>query len=265
MLNTAVKAARKAGDLQLRAARDLTRLTIENKGDPNNMDFVTDIDKACERAIVETLLMAYPDHTIMAEEGTPGLVTESDYKWIIDPIDGTHNFMHGVPHYCVSIALEHRGIITQAVIYDPSRNDLFTATRGAGAFVNNKRMRVSATKNTREAIVGTGTPFKDPALFDPYFEMFKSVMPVFSGMRRAGAAALDMAYVAAGWYDCFWELKLKPWDIAAGSLLILEAGGIITDLNGNEGYMDNGNVVCGNPKMFAELLKLINPHAKHVL
>ncbi len=257
LLNTAVKAARRAADIQTRAARNLDRVRVDSKGPK---DFVSDIDKASEAAIVEVLLEAYPDHTVVAEEGTTGGKADSEFRWIIDPLDGTHNFIHGVPHWNISIAMEFRGVLTHGLVYDPMRNDLFTATRGAGAFLNNKRIRVSSVRNASEALVATGFPFKDGAQFDRYMAMLRDVMPQFSGMRRAGAAALDLAYVAAGWYDCFWEMNLNAWDVGAGALLVLEAGGLVTDVYGEENYMKNGHIVAGNPRMFAELLKLLSPH-----
>ncbi len=257
-LNTAVKAARVAADIQTRAARRLPSIKVENKGPK---DFVSEVDKKSEEAICEVLLEAYPDHAITAEEGTTIGNDKGEFRWYIDPLDGTHNFIHGVPHWNISIACEHKGQIVHGVVFDPVRNDLFTASRGAGAFLNNRRMRVSAVRYTNEALVATGFPFKDGADFERYFSMLRDVMPQFSGMRRAGAAALDLAYVAAGWYDCFWEMSLNPWDIAAGALLVQEAGGLVTDIYGEENYLENGHVIAGNPRMFAELLKLLKPHA----
>jgi myo-inositol-1(or 4)-monophosphatase len=253
-LNTAVKAARLAADVQLRAYRNLSNLKVQNKGPK---DFVSEVDKKSEIIIIETLLEAYPDHAVVGEEGGAQGNANAEFRWIIDPLDGTHNFIHGVPHWNVSIACEHAGKVMHGVVYDPVRNDLFTATRGAGAFLNNKRVRVSEVRLASEALVATGFPFKDGADFERYFAMLRSVMPEFSGMRRAGAAALDLAYVAAGWYDCFWEMKLNAWDVAAGALLVQE----VTDIYGEENYMENGHIVAGNPRMFAELLKLLRPHA----
>ncbi len=257
-LNTAVKAARAAADLQLRASRNLPNLKVENKGPK---DFVSEVDKKSELIIIETLLDAYPDHAVIGEEGGAQGKANAEFRWIIDPLDGTHNYIHGVPHWNVSIACEHDGKIMHGVVYDPVRNDLFTATRGAGAFLNNKRMRVSNVRNADEALVATGFPFKDGTDFERYIGMLRDVMPAFSGMRRAGAAALDLAYVAAGWYDCFWEMNLNSWDVAAGGLLVQEAGGLVTDIYGEENYLVNGHVVAGNPRMFAELLRLLTRHA----
>ncbi|QDQ25115.1 inositol monophosphatase [Chitinimonas arctica] len=255
MLNTAIKAARRAASLIQRASSNIDHLRIETK-DHNN--FVTEVDRAAEAAIVQTLLDAYPGHAILAEEG--GAKGESEYTWIIDPLDGTTNFLHGVPQYCISIALEHRGQISQAVVYDPNHNDLFTATRGGGAFLNDRRIRVSKTKEMADGLIGTGFPYTTFGKLDMYVHMLKDVIQKSAGVRRPGAAALDLAYIACGRFDGFWELGLQPWDIAAGSLLVQEAGGLITDLDGETGYMESGNVVAGTPKVFAQLLQTLQAH-----
>ena len=216
-LSIAVKAARRAGNVINRGARDLDLLTVTSKGPK---DFVSEIDREAERQIVETLLTAYPDHAILAEEGTAkGANADAENVWIIDPLDGTTNFLHGFPQYCVSIALAHRGQVTQGVIYDPCRNDLFTATRGRGAFLNDRRIRVSRRTHLRDCLIGTGFPFRDGSYLDTYLKMMKTMIESTAGLRRPGAAALDLAYVAAGFYDGFWEVGLNPWDVAAGSLL----------------------------------------------
>jgi myo-inositol-1(or 4)-monophosphatase len=216
------------------------------------------VDREAEQAIISTLHEAYPGHAILAEEsGASGV---SEYQWIIDPLDGTTNYLHGFPQYCVSIALEHRNIVTQAVIYDPARNDLFTASRGRGAYLNETRIRVSKRAQMKLGLVGTGFPFKEVAHIDAYMAMLRDVMTAASGVRRAGSAALDLAYVAAGRLDAFWEIGLAPWDVAAGSLLITEAGGYVGDLEGNDGYLHSGAIVAANPKLFVEMLKLIAPH-----
>jgi myo-inositol-1(or 4)-monophosphatase len=257
MLTTAVKAARRAGNIINRGARDLDLLTVTAKGPK---DFVSEIDHAAEAAIVETLLSAYPDHAVLAEEGTrKGANPNADYVWIIDPLDGTTNFLHGFPQYCVSIALAHRDVIQQGVIYDPVRNDLFTATRGRGAFLNDRRMRVSRRTHLRDCLVGTGFPFRDGSYLDTYLQMMKTMITHTAGLRRPGAAALDLAYVAAGFYDGFWEVGLNPWDVAAGSLLVLEAGGLIGDLAGNENYLHGGQVIAANPKVFAQIVATLAP------
>jgi len=238
MLTTAVKAARRAGNIINRGARDLDLLTVSTKGPK---DFVSEIDRAAEQAIVDTLLGTYPDHAILAEEGTArGENPSAEHVWIIDPLDGTTNFLHGFPQYCVSIALAHRGVVTQGVIYDPVRNDLFTGSRGRGAYLNDRRIRVSKRHHLRECLIGTGFPFRDGSYLDTYLEMMRAMIQHTAGIRRPGAAALDLAYVAAGFYDGFWEIGLNPWDVAAGSLLVLEAGGLIGNLAGEGDYLMGG-------------------------
>jgi myo-inositol-1(or 4)-monophosphatase len=255
MLNIAVKAARRAGNIINRATRNLDLVAFKEKA---ANDFVTEVDGEAERAIIRTLHDAYPGHAILAEES--GASGESEYQWIIDPLDGTTNFLHGFPQYCVAIALRHRGVVTQAVVYDPSRNDLFTSSRGRGAFLNDQRIRVSKRTQLRSSLIGTGFPFRQFEHVDVYLAILRDMMAGAAGVRRAGSAALDLAYVAAGRLDGFWELGLAPWDIAAGSLLISEAGGLIGDLTGESAYLETGNVVAGSPKVFVELLKAIEPH-----
>jgi len=257
MLTTAVKAARRAGNIINRGARDLDLLTVTAKGPK---DFVSEIDRAAEAAIVETIHASYPDHAILAEEGTgrDGNVG-SEYLWIIDPLDGTTNFLHGFPQYCVSIALAHRNVVQQGVIYDPVRNDLFTATRGRGAFLNDRRIRVSKRTHLRDALIGTGFPFRDGSYLDTYLAMMKTMITETAGLRRPGAAALDLAYVAAGSYDGFFEVGLNPWDVAAGSLLVLEAGGLIGDLSGEGNYLYGSQVIAASPKIFAQMVTLLTP------
>jgi myo-inositol-1(or 4)-monophosphatase len=255
MLNTAVKAARRAGSVINRATRNLDIVASKEKA---ANDYVSEVDQEAEQTIIRTLLEAYPEHSILAEES--GASGRSEYQWIIDPLDGTTNFLHGFPQYAVSIALSHRGIVSQAVIYDPSRNDLFTATRGRGAYLNETRLRVSKRAGLKNSLIGTGFPFRQFEHIDAYLAMFRAMTQNTAGVRRPGAAALDLAYVAAGRLDGFWELGLSPWDMAAGSLLITEAGGLVGDLEGNEHYMTSGNIVAGTPKVFGELLRLIAPH-----
>lgn len=255
MLNIAVKAARRAGSIINRATRNLDIVVVKEKV---ANDYVSEVDHEAEQSIIKTLLDAYPDHSILAEES--GAAGKSEYQWIIDPLDGTTNFLHGFPQYSVSIALMHKGMVTQAVVYDPSRNDLFTATRGRGAMLNDTRLRVSKRAQLKSSLVGTGFPFRQLEHIDPYLAMLREMMKSTSGVRRPGAAALDLAYVAAGRLDGFWELGLSPWDMAAGALLITEAGGLVGDLEGNEGYLKSGNIVAGNPKVFAQLIQLLSPH-----
>jgi len=255
MLNIAVKAARRAGSIINRASLNLDILTVRHK---TFNDLVSEVDRAAEQAIIEVLKDAYPEHAILAEEsGTQG---DSEYLWIIDPLDGTTNFLHGFPQYAVSIALMHKRVLTQAVVYDPGRNELFTATRGRGAYLNDRRLRVSKRIRLTGALIGTGFPFRELKHLDAYMDMFSDIVKNTAGVRRAGAASLDLAYVAAGRLDGFWEIGLSPWDIAAGNLLIQEAGGLIGDFEGNDGYLKSGNVVGGNPKIFAQLIKMLAPH-----
>ena len=261
MLNTAIKAARRGAAVINRASFDLDRIKVTDKG---HNDFVTEVDRAAEQAIVEILLNAYPDHAILAEESgaSSNLHDESENVWIIDPLDGTTNFIHGFPQYCVSIALQQRGQITQAVVYDPTRNDLFTATKGAGAYLNEKRIRVGKRDRLSEALIGTGFPFRDMQQLDAYIDMFKVIVKNSAGLRRPGSAALDLAYIAAGRFDGFFEKGLKPWDLAAGSLLVTEAGGIMGDFQGESDYLYKGDVIAGSPKIFAQMVALLGPLAK---
>ena len=255
MLVAAVKAARRAGGIINRGTRNLDIVAVKEKA---ANDFVSEIDREAEEAIIRTLREAYPDHSILAEES--GASGKSEYRWIIDPLDGTTNFLHGFPQYAVSIALMHKEVVTQAVIYDPARNDLFTASRGRGAFLNDQRMRVGK-RSLKLGLIGTGLPFKEqPAHLDAYLAMLRDVMKNSAGVRRAGSATLDLAYVAAGRLDGFWEIGLSAWDIAAGALMVTEAGGLVGDLEGEAGYLKSGNVLAGNPRLFSELLRMISPH-----
>jgi myo-inositol-1(or 4)-monophosphatase len=254
-LNIAVKAARRAGGIINRAARDVEQIKVSAKRDK---DFVTEVDKAAEAAIIEVLKEAYPDHAILAEEsGTSGT---SETVWIIDPLDGTTNFIHGFPQYAISIAQRHKGVLQHAVIYDPNRNELFTASKGAGAYLNERRIRVSRRSKLNEALIGTGFPFRYFEHVDAYLGIFRDMIHKTAGVRRPGAAALDLAWVAAGRIDGFWELGLSPWDMAAGALLITEAGGLVGDLSGEANYLETGNIVGGNPRVFVQLLQIIAPH-----
>jgi myo-inositol-1(or 4)-monophosphatase len=260
MLNIAVKAARAAGAIINRAALDLDLLQVSTKG-PN--DFVSEVDQAAERAIIEVLLAAYPGHGILAEEsGREHGARHSEYVWIIDPLDGTTNFLHGFPVYAVSIALAHRGQVQQAVVYDPSRNDLFYASKGRGAFLNDRRIRVSKRTRMSEALIGTGFPFRKGDNFKRYVKMFEEVMQHCAGLRRPGAAALDLCYVAAGYYDGFFETGLNPWDIAAGSLMITEAGGLIGNFTGEADYLYQREVVAGTPKIYGQLVQMLSPYTR---
>ena len=258
MLNTAVKAARRAGGIINRASQNLDLLHVSRK---SHSDFVSEVDSNAEEAIIKVLLEAYPKHSILAEEsGATGDQDEPEYQWIIDPLDGTTNFLHGFPQYSVSIALKHRGVLTQAVVYDPTGNELFTASRGRGAYLNDHRLRVSKRNQLSDCLIGTGIPFRELTHMDSYLSILKDIIPRVAGIRRPGSAALDLAYVAAGRYDGFWEIGLAPWDMAAGCLLITEAGGLVSDLEGNETYLESGNIIAGNPKIFGQLLQVIAPH-----
>jgi myo-inositol-1(or 4)-monophosphatase len=257
-LNIAIKAARRAGQIINRASLDIDKLKVSVK---QQSDFVTEVDRAAETAIIEVLREAYPNYGILAEEsGLAGTPADSEFQWIIDPLDGTTNFIHGLPQYAISIGLAKNGVMTQGVVYDPNRNELFTASKGGGAFLNEKRIRVASRTRLDEALIGTGFPYRVFEHVDAYLAIFKDMAQKTAGMRRPGAAALDLAWVACGRMDGFWELGLSPWDIAAGSLLITESGGIVGDFAGESDYMKTGNVVGGNPKIFSQLLQIIAPH-----
>ena len=257
MLTIAVRAARAAGDIIVRAMDRVDLLNITPKG---RNDFVSDVDRQAEREIVSILQRAYPDHAVLGEEDGFQGAARSDYVWVIDPLDGTTNFLHGFPQFAVSIALFYRGRVERGVVYDPVRQELFTAVRGAGATLNNRRLRVTKQKGMIGALLGTGIPFKDQSYLDAYLGMLKSLLKDAAGIRRAGSAALDLAYVAAGRFDGFWEIGLMKWDMAAGVLLVQEAGGIVTDLEGRDNYFETGSVVCANPKLHQSMLELIEPH-----
>ena len=260
MLNIAIKAARSAGSIINRAALDLEAVKVGSKG-PN--DFVSDVDRKAEEIIIQTLLEAYPGHGILAEEsGREHGAKNSEYVWIIDPLDGTTNFLHGFPVYAVSIALAFRGQVQQAVVFDPTRNDLFFASKGRGAFLNDRRLRVSRRLRISDSLIGTGFPFRKGDNFKRYVKMFEEVMQSCAGLRRPGAAALDLCYVAAGYYDGFFETGLNPWDVAAGSLMITEAGGLIGNFTGESDYLYQREVVAGNPKIYGQLVQILAPYSR---
>ncbi|HEX9396443.1 MAG TPA: inositol monophosphatase family protein [Burkholderiales bacterium] len=252
MLNIAVRAARRAGSIMNRAALGGG---IEVRAKRAN-DFVTQIDRAAEEAIIEVVRKAYPDHGFLAEE-SGAQAADAEYVWVIDPLDGTTNFIHGFPQYCVSIGVQHRGAAAHAVIYDPLKNELFTASKGRGAFLNDRRIRVSKCARLGEALVGTGFPFKELSRIDLYTKQLVEMMKSSSGVRRAGAAALDLAYVACGRLDAFWEMGLSPWDMAAGALLVQESGGLVGDLQGEQTYLQSGDIAAGTPKIFTALLEAL--------
>ena len=260
MINVAVKAARAAGAIINRAALDVESVRVSQK---QVNDFVTEVDQAAEVAIIETLLAAYPGHGIWAEEsGRTHGAQDSDYVWIIDPLDGTTNFIHGLPVYCVSIGLAVKGKVEQAVIYDPTRNDLFTATRGRGAFLNDRRIRVSKRVRLQECLISTGFPFRQGDDFNTYLRMMGDVMQRTAGLRRPGAAALDLAYVAAGFTDGFFETGLQPWDVAAGSLLVTEAGGLVGNFTGEADFLEQKECLAGTPRSYGQLVALLGKYSK---
>ena len=260
MVNVAVKAARAAGAIINRAALDVESVRVSQK---QVNDFVTEVDQASEQVIIETLLGAYPGHAIWAEEsGRTHGAQDSDFVWIIDPLDGTTNFIHGLPIYCVSIALAFKGKVEQAVIYDPSRNDLFTATKGRGAYMNNRRLRVAKRIRLQECLISTGFPFRKDDDFNTYLRMMGDMMQRSAGLRRPGAAALDLAYVAAGFTDGFFETGLQPWDVAAGSLLITEAGGLVGNLSGDSNFLEQKECLAANPKIYGQMVAILGKYSK---
>ena len=254
MLNIALKAARAACTIMNRASDNLSSLEVHKKA---HHDYVSEVDMACERTIINILREAYPTHQILAEETGVTGPEKSAFQWIIDPLDGTTNFLHGFPQYAVSIALKRENEVIEAVVADPVANEVFTATRGVGAFVNGRRLRVSKRSQMAEALVGTGFPFRRTDDYDAFLKVFKEIAQSTSGLRRAGAASLDLAYVAAGRLDAFWEANLKSWDMAAGSLLVLEAGGLVTDFKGESDYLEKGQIIAGTPKIFGQLLPMV--------
>jgi myo-inositol-1(or 4)-monophosphatase len=261
MLNVAIKAARLAGTIINRAALDVESVRVSAK---QTNDFVTEVDHAAEAAIIDTLLTAYPDHAIWAEESgkREGKHGGADHVWIIDPLDGTTNFIHGFPVYCVSIALMVGNKLEQAVIYDPSRNDLFCATRGRGAYMNDRRIRVAKRIAMRECLFSTGFPFRPGDAFQTYMQMLGDVMPKCAGVRRPGSAALDLAYVAAGFTDGFFEMGLSPWDVAAGALLVTEAGGLVGNFTGEANFLEQKECLAANPKIYGQLVSTIGKYSK---
>jgi myo-inositol-1(or 4)-monophosphatase len=260
LLNIAVRAARRAGEIIVRSLVRLESLEVTSKG---RNDYVTEIDRASEREIIDIVHKHYPEHAILAEES--GRSGENETIWIIDPLDGTTNFLHGFPVFAVSIAVEQRGRLEIAVIYDPMRQEIFTATRGAGAHLENRRMRVSKQRTLDGALLATGFPFGHKEHYaDTYYAMLRTLASQTAGIRRPGSAALDLAYVAAGRVDGFWELGLKPWDTAAGTLLIQEAGGRVGTLSGGE-YRLGAHIVAGAPKVYEAMIEALSPHVPEAL
>jgi myo-inositol-1(or 4)-monophosphatase len=260
MLNIAIKAARVASKVMLHNIERLDQLDIEQKG---RADFVSEVDRQAEEIIINTIHSAYPDHGILAEEsGISGDIDKSEHEWIIDPLDGTTNFLHGLPVYAVSIGLRVKGVLQTAVVYDPSRDELFSASKGKGAHLNDRRIRVSDTRTLSNALLATGFPYNEMKYLEPWLGSFKALVPHVAGIRRAGSAALDLAQVACGRYDGFWEFGLNPWDMAAGILLIQEAGGFSSDMKGRQDMLETGHIIAGNPKLFGKLQTLVKEHAK---
>ena len=260
MLNIAIRAARRAGSIISRSVEHVDALKITSKA---RNDFVTDVDRLAEQEIIEVIRKAYPDHAILAEES--GRTQGNDYQWIIDPLDGTTNFLHGFPQFAVSIALEEKGRLEVAVVYDPIREELFTAARGSGAQLNDRRIRVTKRDGLEGALLGTGFPFRMHEHMDSYLATFKALFPHIADVRRPGSAALDLAYVAAGRLDGFWEIGLNSWDMAAGALLIQEAGGSVCDFKGGKDYLNNGNIIGGNLKVMEAIQKTVWPHLSEPL
>jgi myo-inositol-1(or 4)-monophosphatase len=255
MVTIAIRAAREAGRVITRNFNRVDRLTIADKG---RNDFVTEVDRNAEAAIIEVLREKYPHHAILAEES--GAHTGNEFEWVIDPLDGTTNFLHGLPQFAVSIALKVKGRLEIAVVYDPISEEMFTASRGEGALLNDHKIRVGNRKNLDGALLGTGLPYRDFRFMDNYLGMLKDLAQDTAGIRRPGSAALDFAYVACGRTDGFWELGLKEWDFAAGALLVREAGGMVTDIAGGERFLETGNVIAGGLKVHNAMLRRIRPH-----
>jgi myo-inositol-1(or 4)-monophosphatase len=256
-MTIAKRAAFDAGRVLLRHFERLDRLTVNTK---RNKDFVSDADIEAETEIIRTLRKVYPNHAILAEESGAQAGADEDCQWIIDPLDGTTNFLHGLPHFAVSIAFRERGRLEVGVVYDPIRQEMFATSRGSGAHLNDRRIRVRPVASLEAALLGTGFPIRHPPHIPAYLNMFGSLFGRVAELRRAGSAALDLAYVASGRLDGFWELGLNAWDMAAGALLVQEAGGLVGDFGGGNEYLKTGNVVAGNPKIFKALLQAIQPH-----
>lgn len=255
-LNIATSAARNAARVLLRMLNQADRLSVREK---QNNDFVTEADRAAERAIIETIHKAYPDHAFVAEES--GALGEGEVRWIIDPLDGTKNYIHDYPHFSISIAQQINGRTELGLVYDPIREELFTAVRGRGAFLNDRRIRISDRRSLSGAVLATGFPFRNKSLLPGYLELFAALFERAHDVRRAGSAALDLAYTACGRVDGFWELGLGSWDMAAGALLVEEAGGMCTDFAGGSDYLASGNIVAANIKVAAALQAQIRAHA----
>lgn len=256
-INIAINAARRAASVITRGLNHLDSLRIATKG---RNDFVSEVDQKAEEVIISTLRRSFPNDAILAEEsGDRESSDGSEYQWIIDPLDGTTNFLHGFPQFSISIARSYRGQLQHGLVFDPLRDEMFTASRGRGAQLNQSRIRVSGTIDLEHSLLGTGFPYRENDDVDGYLAMFKEMMTRTQGIRRPGSAALDLAYVAAGRLDGFWESNLQPWDMAAGCLLIREAGGLVGDFAGGENHLKSGNIIAANPKLFARMQKTLAP------
>lgn len=256
MLNIALRAARSAGEKIVRASDRMDLVKVDEKG---VNDFVTDVDRMAEQEVMAIIGKAYPEHGFLGEE-SGSTRPDSEHIWIIDPLDGTTNFIRGIPHYAVSVGCLHKGKLEHAVVYNPVTREEFTASRGHGAALNGRRIRVTSRTTLDGALVGTGIPFRHhrEEMLPGYLKTLGELASRTAGIRRPGSAALDLAYVAAGRYDAFWEMGLKPWDMAAGALLVIEAGGLVSDFDGGNNFLENGNIVCGNPKCFKHVLQIVN-------
>jgi myo-inositol-1(or 4)-monophosphatase len=254
-ITIAIRAARQAGNVIMRSFGRIDTLTVAEK---QANDFVSEVDRNAESAIIDVIRKAYPTHAILAEES--GVHGKDVNQWVIDPLDGTTNYLHGFPQFAVSIALLHRGRLENAVVYDPVRDEMFTASRGAGALLNDRRLRVTDQKGLKGALLGTGIPFRDQRYMDAYLEMLKALSRDSAGIRRPGSAALDFAYVASGRLDGFWELGLSVWDFAAGALLVQEAGGVVSDIRGGSQHLASGNVICAGVRLHRAMVSAIADH-----
>ena len=259
ILNTAFKAARKAGDMMIRASNNLSAIKVDSKA---FNDFVSDIDRMSESILIEALKEAYPQHKITTEESGSHGKARAEYEWIIDPLDGTTNYLHGHPQFAISMALLHKGVLQEALVYAPERNDLYLASRGKGALLNDRRIRVSNRIELNQCLIGTGFPVVDQSMMDTYIAILKDFLSKTAGARREGAASLDLCALATGRFDGFFEFNLKPWDIAAGALIAKEAGAIVTDMQGEQNWLDSGDIVAANPKILAQMLQIIGTHLK---
>ncbi|MEM6573798.1 MAG: inositol monophosphatase family protein [Pseudomonadota bacterium] len=255
-INIAIRGARAAARVLIRMLNRSEALSVVEK---QRNDFVSEADHAAEKAIIFEIQKAYPDHAVLAEESGYSGPEDAETVWIIDPLDGTRNYIQGLPHFAISIGIKTRGKLEHALVYDPTREEMFTASRGSGAYLNDHRIRVSNRTSMEGALLATGFPFRAREALDDYMKMFRSVFAIAGDVRRAGSASLDLAYVAAGRVDGFWEIGLKPWDVAAGALLVREAGGLCTDFDGADGFLDSGNIIAGNLKLAGQMKKTISP------